>query len=521
MLSSALIHGVLFVSVLLVFSRWLDDESVAEVCFYSLFAELLISLVSTNYFGVTDSQLFLDFGQISAGTVAFLLNLLLCFDLLSGVFLSILILALTMCFYFLVEYFEYDAGGSHIVILSALFSQVAFLFFCSFDLFLIIFFWEVISIISFFLVQHWTHRVSTFKAGLKVFNVSQVGDFPFLFFIFILYARVGTTSVPELLATLPLLAHEYIILGPLCTSLTTLLATLLSFAVLLKSAQFFFYPWLLDAMEAPVPISAQLHSSTLVVIGFYLYFRFQVLFLLAPLTSAFMFWCGVFTIIGASALGFFQLDGKRLLACSTASQLGYVVVALGLGLHEEGLFLLTFCCCNKAFTFVWFGVLMHHHNGLSDFRFIGGASNLNWFCHAGLAVAVANFTVLPGAFSWHAKSLFMQGLSPWIFSGAELGLEVLQLTWFFSSLYLFALYVTLFLKPNQGVNKPRKATSWQIVCRDDVFRAYKTDHTVSLMFFIVALIVFAALISPSMTGSLGFADYSWAATTMCTSISYY
>jgi len=150
------------------------------------------------------------------------------------------------------------------------------------------------------------------------------------------------------------------------------LALLLQVAVFLKAAQWFFYPWLLDAMEAPVPISAQLHSSTLVVIGFYLFFRFQVLFDLAPLALSLFIFVGFVTSVGASVLGFYQEDGKKLLACSTAGQLGYVMVALGLGLYGEALLLLAFCCCNKAFTFVWLGVVMRRFSGASDFRYIGG-----------------------------------------------------------------------------------------------------------------------------------------------------
>lgn len=84
-------------------------------------------------------------------------------------------------------------------------------------------------------------------------------------------------------------------------------------------------------------------------------------------------------MVGACALGFVQDDGKRLLACSTASQLGYVVVALGVGLVDEAAVLLAFCCCNKAVTFVWFGVLMDRLGGASDFRAIGGQSaDLTW-----------------------------------------------------------------------------------------------------------------------------------------------
>lgn len=185
-------------------------------------------------------------------------------------------------------------------------------------------------------------------------------------------ARVHHTDVATLLPLLPLLAFEYVLIGPVCCHLLSLLGLCLQVAIFLKAAQWFFYPWLLDAMEAPVPISAQLHSSTLVVIGFYLFFRFQPLFLLAPVTGVFALVAGFSTSVGASVLGFFQEDGKKLLACSTASQLGYVLVALGLQLFSEALYLLTFCCCNKAATFVWFGVFMRRHGGISDFRVVGG-----------------------------------------------------------------------------------------------------------------------------------------------------
>jgi len=196
-------------------------------------------------------------------------------------------------------------------------------------------------------------------------------------------------------------------------------------------------------MEAPVPISAQLHSSTLVVIGFYLFFRFQTLFELAPLTSTLALAAGFSTSIGASVLGFFQEDGKKLLACSTASQLGYVIVALGLHLYTEAVYLLVFCCCNKAATFVWFGVFMRRHSGVSDFRAVSGVG-LSWVEHAGLAAAAANFTVFPGAFCWHVKGLFGQGVLAANSALTATAVGLLQVTWFLSSLYLVSLYLVLF-----------------------------------------------------------------------------
>lgn len=214
-----------------------------------------------------------------------------------------------------------------------------------------------------------------------------------------------TTNGLEIEALLPALAFDYIMVGPAYVHLATALALFLTSAVFLKSAQTFFYPWLLDAMEAPVPISAQLHSSTLVIIGFYLFFRQRSLFELAPRVLELFVMGGALTVVGASILAFFQHDGKRLLACSTASQLGYVIVGLGVKAWDEALLLLIFCCCNKAYTFVWFGALMHANHGISDFRLMPLHARSSWVSHAGLALALANATVAPGAFAWHVKAL--------------------------------------------------------------------------------------------------------------------
>jgi NADH:ubiquinone oxidoreductase subunit 5 (subunit L)/multisubunit Na+/H+ antiporter MnhA subunit len=194
----------------------------------------------------------------------------------------------------------------------------------------------------------------SYKAGIKVFFVSQIGDVPLFIFVFLLVNRFGTTDLSEILSQLFLVSFEYILFSSLgfIVNFASVSAFCLSFALLLKAAQFFFYPWLLDAMEAPVPISAQLHSSTLVIIGFYFYLRFQNLFIMAPAVSSLLLIFGVCSVVGASILGFFQEDGKKLLACSTASQLGYAVTGLSLFFFEESLILMMFCCCNKAFTFI-------------------------------------------------------------------------------------------------------------------------------------------------------------------------
>ncbi len=96
--------------------------------------------------------------------------------------------------------------------------------------------------VSFFLIHYWSHRLSSFKAGLKVLVISHLGDVPFFLFFFILWGRFQTTALVELLPLLPLSSFEYFLLGPCLLNFNVCVAWLLSGAVFLKSAQFVFYP---------------------------------------------------------------------------------------------------------------------------------------------------------------------------------------------------------------------------------------------------------------------------------------
>jgi formate hydrogenlyase subunit 3/multisubunit Na+/H+ antiporter MnhD subunit len=112
---------------------------VADTCLYGLGVELIAAVALTRYLDSTDAAFYAQCGEIGSGEPLLTLALVLCFDELTGIFLAILTLALLICFLFLAEYFEYDSGASAITLLSALFSQTALLYFCAFDLLLLIF----------------------------------------------------------------------------------------------------------------------------------------------------------------------------------------------------------------------------------------------------------------------------------------------------------------------------------------------------------------------------------------------
>ena len=352
MVVAGLLGGSIALVLAVGYARWLDDIVIAEMVLWVLLSELVLGVLGYSFLDTTDSIFVINLGRLLTPGSLPTLHLLFVFDDLSAALWGVLATALIGCFYFLLEYFDFDAQGGYIALLSAAFSQAALAYFGATDLWLIIALWELISFISFLLVQFWTHRVCTIKAGLKVFCISQVGDVFFFGYLFMATQYLMTSNSLEIEALAPSMAFEYVVRGSTLIHLPTAMGIGLTSAVFLKSAQTFFYPWLLDAMEAPVPISAQLHSSTLVIIGFYLFFRQRALYEVAPGALDLFSVGGSATVVGASALAYFQHDGKRLLACSTASQLGYVIVALGVKAWEEALLMLIFCCCNKAYTFV-------------------------------------------------------------------------------------------------------------------------------------------------------------------------
>jgi NADH:ubiquinone oxidoreductase subunit 5 (subunit L)/multisubunit Na+/H+ antiporter MnhA subunit len=141
----------------------------------------------------------------------------------------------------------------------------------------------------------------------------------------------------------------------------------------IKAAQFLAHVWLPDAMEAPTPASALIHSSTLVVAGVFLIIRFSILFEFTLFTNYCLILVGALTLSFGSITGVFQNDIKKLVAYSTISQIGYLVCGCGFCCYEEVLLYLIIHALNKAFLFVLVGYTVHFFNGNTDMRQMGSA----------------------------------------------------------------------------------------------------------------------------------------------------
>lgn len=334
---------------------------------------LIISMVELYQLMVHGSYAFVDFGRWFFCLDLIDSHLVFCVDPLALVS-SILVLTLTMfALYFGVEYMYREAFINRLLYLLNLFAtSVVFLFYC-YDYFLILFAWECIGLFSLLLVNFYSTRVYTIKAALKTFIFSRISDM-FMFVSFILTVNVfNTTDLSLIFIQTPFFAFHYIFFGKTALHFITLFSFCLVTSGVIKAAQFFFHVWLPDAMEAPTPASALIHSSTLVVAGIFLIIRFSILFEFTVFTNYYLAVLGALTLSFASVTAAFQSDIKKLVAYSTISQIGYLVCGCGFCCYEEVLIYLIIHALNKAFLFVLVGYIVHFFSGNTDMRQMGGA----------------------------------------------------------------------------------------------------------------------------------------------------
>jgi NADH-quinone oxidoreductase subunit L len=182
-------------------------------------------------------------------------------------------------------------------------------------------FWEMVGLCSYLLIGFWFHRKSAADAAKKAFIVTRVGDFGFLAGILILYFNTHTFDIYQL--------HELAVTGVLGGTVLTWAAIGLFAGAIGKSAQFPLHVWLPDAMEGPTPVSALIHSATMVCAGVFLVARTMPLFVFSTQAITLVATIGGFTAIFAATMGLVANDIKRVLAYSTISQIGYMMLGLG------------------------------------------------------------------------------------------------------------------------------------------------------------------------------------------------
>lgn len=431
---------------ILLFRKWLGSVGtfyVSMVVLVALNITLVYSIIAQLFLG---KFLYIDMGTWFTCLNIIDSHLAFCGDLLATS-TSLLVLFLTpLALYFGVEYMYREAFANRLLYLLNLFAASVVLLFYSYDFFLLLLFWECVGLFSLLLVNFYSTRIYTLKAAFKTFLFSRFSDM-FLFTAFLLVVNsFHTCDLALIFSQTPFLSLHYLFIGPFGFHLLTTIAALIALGGVIKCAQFGFHVWLPDAMEAPTPASALIHSSTLVVAGVFLIIRFSFLFEFAYYVNLALALCGATTLAFSAVAATFQQDIKKLVAYSTISQIGYLVCGCGFGCYDETLIYLIIHAINKAFLFILVGYIVHLYGGNTDLRFMGGAHVFSFDVAVLLLVLAANLSGLPYLAGFAGKEFL---ISQFFLSNPEnLYIRACwQIAFVFTPLYMFVLIFNVMFGP--------------------------------------------------------------------------
>jgi NADH-quinone oxidoreductase subunit L len=261
-------------------------------------------------------------------------------------------------------------------------------------------FWELVGVSSYILIGHYYGRASAAEACKQAFIVNRIGDFGFMLGILMLWHAAGSVLFGEIFAKIPLLESQSLYL--------TIACILVFCGAVGKSAQLPLHVWLPNSMEGPTPVSSLLHAATMVAAGVYMLARVFPLLVAAPVARDVIAWVGALTCLAAALMATQQNDIKRILAYSTISQLGYMVLGAGVApVPDVPMFHLFTHAFFKCLLFLCAGsviVALHHEQDIWQMGGLKGKTPLTFAC---LIVGTLALTGCPGFSGYFSKDLII------------------------------------------------------------------------------------------------------------------
>ena len=285
-------------------------------------------------------------------------------DRISVVMLGLITFVALLVQVYSLQYMKGDRRYGWYFSLHALFAGSMLLVVLADNLLFLYFAWELVGLGSYLLIGFWFDRRSAAEAAKKAFITTRIGDVGLLIGIIILFKATGTFHISSIIHV----AQN----GGISDSTIMWSSLLIFLGAMGKSGQFPLHVWLPDAMEGPTPVSALIHAATMVAAGVYLVARMMPLFALVPEMQLIVVITGLFTFIFAGFIALVMTDMKRILAYSTISHLGLMMLSIGTGAVGAALFHLVVHGISKALLFLGAGNVMHSTNDETDCWRLGG-----------------------------------------------------------------------------------------------------------------------------------------------------
>jgi NADH-quinone oxidoreductase subunit L len=297
--------------------------------------------------------------------------------------------------------------------------------------------WGLVGLASYFLISFWFSRPSAVAAGRKAFVINVVGDIGLMLAIVVLFAQLGSIGFATVFAKV----------GQLPVPTLLLVCVALFVACAAKSAQVPLQTWLPDAMEGPTPVSALIHAATMVTAGVYLVARCAPLYNASPQSQELVGIIGALTALVGAILGMAQWDIKRVLAYSTMSQIGYMIMGVGVGAYQAGVLHFFTHAFFKAQLFLGAGLIIHALHDEQDIRKMGGLRRRMPFAFLAMLLGTLAIIGFPGLSGYFSKDAVIYGT---LEHGHPLLYGVGVLTAGFTAYYMFRMIFVAFFGTYRG-----------------------------------------------------------------------
>jgi NADH-ubiquinone oxidoreductase chain 5 len=358
--------------------------------------------------------------------------------------------------------------------------------------------WEGVGICSYLLVSFWFTRIAANQSSISAFLTNRVGDCLLTIGMFAILWSFGNIDYNTVFSLAPFINENIITIIGIC----------LLIGAMAKSSQVGLHVWLPQAMEGPTPVSALIHAATMVTAGVYLLMRASPLIEYSSTVLILCLWLGAITTIFSSLIGLFQQDIKKVIAYSTMSQLGMMVIAVGLSSYNVALFHLVNHAFYKGLLFLGAGAVIHAVSDNQDFRKYGGLRSFLPLTYSVMLIASLSLIAFPFMTGFYSKDFILESTYGQYYFNSTVIYFIATIGAMFTTLYsVKVLYLTFLTNPNGPIIN-YKYTS----CASSSHVAQEGDIFMSFPLIILAIFsIFFGYISKDIFIGLGsgfFADNS-------------
>ena len=384
--------------------HWIKDRA-HLIAVPAVLGSLLLSVAALRQVAGGEPIAIPLYTWLTSGDLSIQLGLAI--DRLTAVMLILVTVVSSLVHIYTIGYMRGEKGYARFFAYIALFTFSMLMLVMADNLLQLFVFWEAVGLCSYLLIGHWYERQSACAAATKAFLVNRVGDFGFLLGLLLVWLVFGSLEYKTVFAQAAGLSGDTTNLlerfgGAWSVSTITLICLLLFTGAVGKSAQVPLHVWLPDAMEGPTPISALIHAATMVTAGVFMVARLAPLYRLSPVAMDVVAVVGALTMLLGATIALTQTDIKRVVAYSTVSQLGYMMMACGVGAYAAGMYHLLTHGAFKALLFLGCGsviIALHHEQ---DMRHMGGLKDtlpVTYWTFVVGSLALAGFPLTSGFFS--------------------------------------------------------------------------------------------------------------------------